>query len=164
MIFWAVVLKPIAGSVEFALPGTEHSQLLPTPLVGVVLPRLVSASARSKQYSHCASAVALPSGTNGGVFGKRTSSNPAGIWPVITVADVCSWPATTDSMPMNSGRSLSADRYSSTGYWNSWIDCQRHILRFGLLTGSGFVGLKGGFGSPLILALPMLAAHVVLGP
>ena len=42
------------GSVAFRLPGTEQFQLLAAP-------RLVSVSPRSKQYSHCASAVALPS-------------------------------------------------------------------------------------------------------
>ncbi len=42
------------GSAAFRLPGTEQSQALATP-------RLVSASARSKQYSHCASAMPLPS-------------------------------------------------------------------------------------------------------
>jgi hypothetical protein len=50
------------GSAAFKLPLTEQSQLLPTLPPAVVLPRLLSASARSKQYSHCASAFALPSG------------------------------------------------------------------------------------------------------
>ena len=42
------------GSAAFRLPGTEQSQALAAP-------RLVSVSPRSKQYSHCASALALPS-------------------------------------------------------------------------------------------------------
>ena len=42
------------GSAALALPGTEQSYMFAAP-------RLVSVSARSKQYSHCASALALPS-------------------------------------------------------------------------------------------------------
>jgi len=44
----------------FWLPVTEQFQLLPTA-EPVVLPRLLSVSPRSKQYDHCASALALPS-------------------------------------------------------------------------------------------------------
>src|SRR5262245_35883359 len=101
-------------------------------------PRLVSASARSKQYFHCASALALPSGAYGepagrgatpfGVVGSTAESSDAGICPVITDIDVCSWPGTTVSTPMNSGRFLSALKYSIRGYWNCWIDCQRHMF------------------------------------
>src|SRR5678816_1368745 len=29
---------------------------------------------------------------------------------------------------MNSGLLLRAERYSTMGYWNSWIDCQRHMF------------------------------------
>ena len=43
------------GSAALRLPGTEQSHMFAAP-------RLVSVSARSKQYSHCASALALPSG------------------------------------------------------------------------------------------------------
>ena len=46
---------------ELTPPEKSQLQLLPMPLVVVVLPRLVSVSLRSKQYDHCARAVALPS-------------------------------------------------------------------------------------------------------
>src|SRR5207244_4085928 len=107
------------GSAAFRLLGTEQSYALAAP-------RLVSPSARSKQYSHCASALALPSavygepGGSGVAFGPAGSgavSSAAGIWPVITDMELCSWPATTDSMPMNSGRFLRALKYSTSGYW-----------------------------------------------
>ncbi len=61
--FWASEFQSVLE--EFALPVTEQSQLLP-PGTGTVptvaLPRPVSVSPRSKQYSHFARAVALPSG------------------------------------------------------------------------------------------------------
>ena len=43
-----------SGPAAFRLPATEQSQLLPTALPTVVLPRLVSVSPRSKQYDHLA--------------------------------------------------------------------------------------------------------------
>ena len=48
-------------------------------------------------------------------------------------------------MPMNSGRFLSALRYSTSGYWNSWIDCQRHMLRFGLVPDTSPFGVTPEF-------------------
>src|SRR4029079_5196416 len=105
-------------------------------------PRLRSVSPRSKQYSHCASAFALPSARYGepagsgvpfGVVGSTAVSSAPGIWPEMTDIDECSWPATTLSMPMNSGRLFSALKYSTSGYWNCWIDCHRHMLRFGVV-------------------------------
>ena len=50
-------------SAAFRLPVTEQFQLLPTAPPTTVLPRLVSVSARSKQYSHWARPLALPSAT-----------------------------------------------------------------------------------------------------
>src|SRR3954470_11824734 len=78
------------GSALFALPGTEQSQLLPSGLPTLVLPRLVSVSPRSKQYDHCASAVALPSALYPGVFGSFWLKIFSGIWPAITDIEVCS--------------------------------------------------------------------------
>src|SRR5262245_9952640 len=92
------------GSAALRLPVTEQSQLLPTVPPTVVLPRLVSVSARSKQYSHCDSAVALPTALYGGLSGSLTFLSDAGIWPAMTEVEVCSWPGTTVSTPMNSGR------------------------------------------------------------
>src|SRR5262249_3717933 len=115
------------GSAEFGLPGTEQSKLL------FGTPRLVSVSARSKQYSHFASAVPLPTGTYGGADGSGAVSSATGIWPSMTDIEVCSWPGTTVSMPRNSGSCLSAFKYSMSGYWNSCTDCQRHMLRLGLV-------------------------------
>ena len=66
-------------------------------------PRLVSVSARSKQYDHCASAVALPTAA---AHEAPMVSIAAGIWPLTTDIEVCSCPATTDSMPMKSGSPL----------------------------------------------------------
>ena len=60
MSFCAVAFQ--LASASFALPGTTHVQLLPLALPTVVLPREVSPSARSKQYSHWASELPLPSG------------------------------------------------------------------------------------------------------
>src|SRR5258708_572163 len=114
------------GSAALRLPGTEQSKALVTP-------RLVSVSPRSKQYSHFASASALPSATNPGVVGSTCVSTEVGIWPVMTDIELCSWPATTDSMPRNRGRFLKALKYSMSGYWNSWIDCQRHMFLLGLV-------------------------------
>jgi len=68
--FCATVLQ--LGSAALALPGTEQSQLLAAP-------RLVSPSARSKQYSHCASELPLPSAVYGGAFGRGAVSSAAGI-------------------------------------------------------------------------------------
>jgi hypothetical protein len=65
-----------------------------------------------------------------GPAGSGVVSSAAGICPVMTAIELCSWPATTDSRPMNSGRFLRAFRYSMIGYWNSWIDCHLHMLRF----------------------------------
>src|ERR1044071_3689462 len=113
------------GSAAFKLPGTEQSHWL-------VAPRLVSVSPRSKQYSHCASALLLPTGVYGGLGGSCVVSSAAGIWPVMTDIEMCSWPGPTLSMPRNSGRFRNALKYSTSGYWNSCSDCHRHMLRFGL--------------------------------
>src|SRR5262245_28660544 len=87
-----------------------------------------------------------------------------GIWPVITDIEVCSWPATTDSMPMNNGLLLSAERYSRTGYWNSWIDSQRHMFGHGgVLPGGHWAGLTVE-GVPLGCTVGILFTQVVVGP
>src|SRR5215470_13108733 len=118
--FCAVAFQLI--SAAFKLPGTEQSQLLAAP-------RLVSVSPRSKQYSHCASALPLPSAVYGGPAGSEAESSAAGIWPVMIDIEVCSWPGATVSRPRNSGRFLRALRYSMRGYWNSCTDCHRHMFR-----------------------------------
>ena len=85
--FCAVVFQ--LGSAAFWLPGTEQSQPL------AASPRLVSVSPRSKQYSHCASALALPIAVYGGADGSAWVSISVGTWPVITDIDTCSWPGAT---------------------------------------------------------------------
>src|SRR5690242_2155371 len=72
----------------------------------------------------------------------------------MTDIELCSWPATTDSMPMKSGLSRSAERYSTTGYWNSCSDCQRHMFWFGAVP----VGL------PLTCTGGLLFCQLVFGP
>src|SRR6476659_4810720 len=77
MIFCAVAFQPIAGSVELGLSGFAHVQLL-------LVPRLVSVSLRSKQYSHFASGLAVPIGVYGmvagpGVVGSVAVSRATGI-------------------------------------------------------------------------------------
>src|SRR5262245_16596130 len=93
----------------------------------------------------------------------------AGICPVITDIEACSCPATTDSRPMKSGRLRNAERYSRTGYWNSWTVCQRHML---VLVPLGRVLRAVLFGLPvvpfnptlpLMAAPPTLCAHVACG-
>src|SRR4051812_36122245 len=69
----------------------------------------------------------------------------------MTDIEVCSWPGTTVSMPMNSGRCLSAVKYSTSWYWNCWIDCHRHMLRFGLVPETSPCGITPE------------ASHVVFG-
>src|SRR5262245_26130138 len=82
----------------------------------------------------------------------------------MTDMEVCSWPATTDSRPMNRGTPLSLARYSITGYWNSCTDCQRHISGFAWLL-RAVVELPSPLPVlPLTAAAPMVAAHVVCGP
>src|SRR5262252_2165584 len=73
----------------------------------------------------------------------------------MTDIDECSWPATIDSSPRNSGLSRNALRYSISGYSYSWTDCQRHMYAGGLLL---------VWKSPLTFCTPMLAAQVVFGP
>ena len=63
----------------------------------------------------------------------------------MTDIEVCSWPGTTVSMPMNSGRCLSALKYSTSWYWNCWIDCHRHMLRFGLVPDTSPCGITPEF-------------------
>ena len=120
------------GSAAFALPVTEQSQLLPT--------RAADGGVAAARVGVAAIEAVLPLRERGGVAERRVARRSsaasacrrtAGIWPVITDIELCSWPATTDSMPMNSGRFLSAVRYSMSGYWNSCIDCQRHMSWFG---------------------------------
>jgi hypothetical protein len=53
----------------------------------------------------------------------------------MTDIDVCSWPATIDSIPWKSGRSLRVAKYSIRGYSYSCTDCQRHMYAGGLLLG-----------------------------
>src|SRR5262245_44090134 len=79
-----------------------------------------------------------------GLVGSVAVSSASGIWPEITDIDECSWPATTDSRPMNSGSCLNAFRYSTTGYWNSWIDCQRHMFWLGAVPLARPLGATGG--------------------
>ncbi len=74
----------------------------------------------------------------------------------MTDIDECSWPATTDSMPRNSGRPFSAFRYSISGYWNSWIDCQRHMLRLGLVPDTSPFGVTPEFSQVVCGLLPMM--------
>ncbi len=57
-------------------------------------------------------------------------------------------------MPMKMGWFLYCARYSFCGYWNSWIDCQRHMFWFGALPDTSPFGCTGG----------MLFCHVVFGP
>src|SRR5262249_24349021 len=93
-----------------------------------------------------------PSAVYGGAAGRFPASSVAGIWPVMTDIEVCSWPGTTVSIPRNSGRFLSALRYSISRYWNSWIDCHRHMFRFGLVPGTSPFGVTPEF------------SHDVVGP
>src|SRR5215831_18843124 len=70
----------------------------------------------------------------------------------MTDIEVCSCPGTTVSMPRKSGRFLNALRYSMSGYWNSWMDCQRHMFRLGLVPDGSPLGVTPEF------------SHVVFGP
>src|SRR3954471_4944897 len=70
----------------------------------------------------------------------------------MTDIDTCSWPGATVSRPRNSGIFLNALKYSMTGYWNSWTDCHRHMLRAGLTPDT----------SPFTTTPE--ASHVVVGP
>ena len=55
---------------------------------------------------------------------------------------------------MNSGLLFSAERYSSTGYWYSWTDCQRHMFWFGAAPDTVPFGCTAG----------LLVCQVVFGP
>src|ERR1044072_3252467 len=55
---------------------------------------------------------------------------------------------------MNSGLLFSAERYSSTGYWNSWTDCQRHMFWLGAAPDTVPFGVTAG----------LLVCQVVFGP
>src|SRR5262249_4056840 len=132
----------------FALPMTEQSYWLAAP-------RLVSVSLRSKQYSHCARALALPTAAYGepagsgatpfGVVGAIVPSSEFGIWPVMTPIELCSWPGMTDSRPIQSGRFRSTLKYSMIWYWNCCTDCQRHMLRFGVVPETSPCGVTPEF-------------------
>src|ERR1043165_9369572 len=70
----------------------------------------------------------------------------------MTDMDECSCPGTTDSRPMKRGRLFRALKYSTIGYWNSCTDCQRHMLRAGLVPDTSPLGVTPEF------------SHVVVGP
>src|SRR5216110_2897613 len=146
--FLAVALQ--LTSVGGAPPGVVQSQLF------AAAPRLVSESARSKQYSHIASDVPLPSAVYGGAVGSVAVSSAAGIWPVMTDIDVCSWPGTTVWMPRNSGRFLYAFRYSMSGYWNSCTDCQRHMFLLGLVPDGSPLGVTPELSQVVFGPLPAM--------
>jgi hypothetical protein len=82
----------------------------------------------------------------------------------MTDIELCSWPATTDSMPMNSGLLFRAERYSRTGYWNSWTDSQRHMFGHGGVLPAGQLASATGDGVPFGCTAGMLFVHGVFGP
>src|SRR6187549_3057978 len=65
---------------------------------------------------------------------------------------------------MNSGLLFSAERYSSTGYWNSWIDCQRHMFGQGAVLPTGQLASGTREGVPLGCTAGMLFVYGVVGP
>src|SRR6185436_6099146 len=62
----------------------------------------------------------------------------------MTDIDECSWPATTDSTPMNRGLFRYVRRYSRSGYWYSCRDCQRHMFWLGAAPDASPLGCIGG--------------------
>ena len=138
-----------------AAGGTEQSQLLPgaadrrvaTAGVGVAAVEAVRPLAPAPSHCRAACSPAL-----------RRQLLPVDRGRQLPGDDghrVCSWPATTDSTPMNIGLLLSAERYSVTGYWNSWIDCQRHMTWLGARARHRALGLH---------AADCCSASVVCGP
>ena len=123
-----------SGLLAFGLPGTEQSQLLPSvhvPTAGVAAAGVAVAAVEAVLPLRERVGVTERACSPGVVGSAVVVDREPGIWPLITDIEVCSWPATTDSSPMNSGWFCSAERYSSSGYWNSCIDCQRHMFWFG---------------------------------